>query len=479
MQSNGKAHASFTVKAALSPRSLTMLARNVFRRAYLKWASSGPLHPSPLSSSKNGGTERAMALASQFGTRSSFHVQTPRFFATSTKHPLDPLSGDEILEASTAIRKYLGLTPDSSVRHLRFVAVSLKEPPKQEYIKGNPTPRQAEIVTVNPATGIASEYEVNLETGKVVYSHDLPKGVQPLLTPEDCFLAEEIVQTSKDISRLLLERYGITDISRVACDPWSVNIASDEERELANYRDDGVPARLVQTFLYYRAYGEGMEDNQYAHPIDIVPVVDLNSRQIITVHGVERDPPDIPRTSVQYHRNLLATNSYLQTTWREDTLKALDVVQPDGPSFRVDGNKVEWQKWTFRVGFNYREGLVLHDVAYDGRPILHRGSLVEMAVPYADPHPPFQRKCAFDVGDYGLGYCANELTLGCDCLGHIHYFDATLSDSQGHPVHRKNVVCMHEEDAGILWKHVEFRNGYNESRRSRELIISSIATVVN
>ena len=35
---------------------------------------------------------------------------------------------------------------------------------------------------------------------------------------------------------------------------------------------------------------------------------------------------------------------------------------------------------------------------------------------YADPHPPYQRKCAFDIGDYGLGYCANSLELGCDCL---------------------------------------------------------------
>jgi primary-amine oxidase len=38
---------------------------------------------------------------------------------------------------------------------------------------------------------------------------------------------------------------------------------------------------------------------------------------------------------------------------------------------------------------------------------------------------------------------------------------------------------MHEEDAGILWKHVEYRNGHNEARRGRELVISSIATVVN
>lgn len=65
------------------------------------------------------------------------------------------------------------------------------------------------------------------------------------------------------------------------------------------------------------------------------------------------------------------------------------------------------------------------------RPILHRASLVEMAVPYGDVNEPFQRKCAFDVGDYGLGYCANSLELGCDCLGHIQYFDAILNDTKG------------------------------------------------
>lgn len=64
-------------------------------------------------------------------------------------------------------------------------------------------------------------------------------------------------------------------------------------------------------------------------------------------------------------------------------------------------------------------------------------------------------------------------------LGNIYYFDAILSNSNGEPVEKKKVVCMHEEDDGLLWKHVEYRNGHNESRRGRELIISSIATVVN
>eukprot|EP00737_Agarophyton_chilense_P003901 gb/GEZJ01004711.1/.p1 GENE.gb/GEZJ01004711.1/~~gb/GEZJ01004711.1/.p1 ORF type:complete len:364 (-),score=39.21 gb/GEZJ01004711.1/:104-1195(-) len=102
-----------------------------------------------------------------------------------------------------------------------------------------------------------------------------------------------------------------------------------------------------------------------------------------------------------------------------------------------------------------------------------------MAVPYADAHPPFERKCAFDVGDYGLGYCANSLDLGCDCLGAIHYFDMILSDSRGEPYVIKKAICIHEEDAGLLYKHVEYRTGHSESRRARRLVISFIATVVN
>lgn len=83
------------------------------------------------------------------------------------------------------------------------------------------------------------------------------------------------------------------------------------------------------------------------------------------------------------------------------------------------------------------------------------------------------------VGDYGLGFCSNSLELGCDCLGHIHYFDGVLSNCEGKPYVVKKVVCMHEEDSGILWKHVEYRTGYSEARRSRRLVLSFIATVVN
>lgn len=162
----------------------------------------------------------------------------------------------------------------------------------------------------------------------------------------------------------------------------------------------------------------------------------------------------------------------------------------------MDGNHLKWQNWDLHIGFNYRDGLALNTVrpfrsflarlfAYhlscsqvqyfdkdEGRlrPIMYRMSLAEMVVPYASPEWPHPRKFAFDVGsvlssapclqlsltvscrEYGLGMMANSLELGCDCLGAIHYLDATMSGHDGEPTILKKCICIHEEDDGLLWK---------------------------
>ena len=41
--------------------------------------------------------------------------------------------------------------------------------------------------------------------------------------------------------------------------------------------------------------------------------------------------------------------------------------------------------------------------------------------------------CNSDAGDSGFGFATNSLELGCDCVGHIHYFDAMLSNVKGAP----------------------------------------------
>jgi primary-amine oxidase len=165
-----------------------------------------------------------------------------------------------------------------------------------------------------------------------------------------------------------------------------------------------------------------------------------------------------------------------------DDLKPLEVRQPEGVSFTLDGNELRWQRWSLRIGFNPREGMVLHTVGYeDGgrvRPVAHRLSFAEMVVPYRDPTGEHERRTAFDIGEWGLGFMTTSLELGCDCLGEIAYLDATVHDSHGEPATIRNAICIHEEDSAVLWKHIDEQAGA-EVRRMRRLTISFHATVAN
>ena len=151
-------------------------------------------------------------------------------------------------------------------------------------------------------------------------------------------------------------------------------------------------------------------------------------------------------------------------------------------SFRLDGYRLRWQNWEMRLGFNYREGLVLHTVGFRDagrlRPVAHRLSFAEMVVPYRDPTPDHFRRTAFDIGEWGLGFMTTSLERGCDCLGEITYLDAVVHDSAGEPQRIPHAICIHEEDNGVLWKHVDYESGA-EVRRARRLVVSFHVTVAN
>ena len=64
-------------------------------------------------------------------------------------------------------------------------------------------------------------------------------------------------------------------------------------------------------------------------------------------------------------------------------------------------------------------------------------------------------------------------------LGTIKYFDAWHNNAKGEPVKLPNVVCCHEQDDGILWKHTNFRTQNAVVARSRILVLQTIITVSN
>jgi primary-amine oxidase len=379
--------------------------------------------------------------------------------ADSIKHPLEPLTASEVQLAVGLLKEHGKVTPTT-----RFVSVSLKEPSKDMvhgYTGKEPTRREASAVLFDNGTNSCYETSLSLTDRKILSWQHIP-GVQPTMTTDEQIECEQAVLASPEFKAAMKKHYGSDDASLVMVDIWSAgNYGTEEDRT----------RRLARPLCFKRM---DQTDNGYAKPIEgLRPVVDLNTMTVIRVEEYGHWP--LPPEQCNYAADRV-------TSFRQD-IKPLAIDQPEGPSFTVDGHQVRWQNWSFVIGFSAREGLTLHHLRYqDGdrnRSILYRASLSEMVVPYGDPAPQQARKNAFDAGEYGLGMCANSLELGCDCLGFIKYFDGHLCTSRGEPLTIKNAVCMHEEDYGILWKHTDRRLNTPEVRRSRRLVISSIATVEN
>ncbi len=380
--------------------------------------------------------------------------------ATPGGHPLDSLSADE-LAATVQI-----LCAQHAGENTRFVSITLREPDKkatENYRPGDPFERRALALLLDRVTQTGYEAVVDLAAKTVKSCTALPAGIQPSIMLDEFGEVEAAVKKAPAFLEALTKR-GVTDADLVMVEPWSAGLYGTELPG-----DQG--RRLMRALCFVRSEPK---DNGYARPLDsIVIIVDVNKLEVLRIedYGVVALPPEPGNWAREYIAHP-----------RTD-LKPIDIVQPQGPSFKVSGTEVAWQKWKFRVGFTAREGLVLHTITYTDeageRPILYRASICEMVVPYGDPGEQYYRKNAFDIGEYGLGMLANSLALRCDCLGVIHYFDFPLIDSRGRVTELKHAVCLHEEDYGILWKHTDWRTGQSEVRRSRRLSVSFIATVGN
>jgi primary-amine oxidase len=78
-----------------------------------------------------------------------------------------------------------------------------------------------------------------------------------------------------------------------------------------------------------------------------------------------------------------------------------------------------------------------------------------------------------------MGKFVNSLELGCDCLGDITYTDQVFVNDFGDPFTREKVVCLHEEDTGIAWKHTDLHSGVVGVRRGRRFVVNCVITAGN
>jgi primary-amine oxidase len=378
---------------------------------------------------------------------------------TSVGHPLDPLTAGEFRKTTAILRRERGIDT-----RWRFASIELKEPPKDvvgSFAPGDPISREAWVVCWNREDGQAYKAVVSITGDRVVRWEHHP-GEQPNITADEIHDSDVVLREDARVVEVLAAR-GITDLDKVLFDVWAYggSLIADRYRGM----------RVGWADIWYRDHEDS---NPYANPVNgLKLVVDLNRMELLEIEDTFRvEKPDVMGEYLP---------KYVPMPMREGP-EPLEITQPEGASFVLEGNEIRWQKWSMHIGFNYREGLVLHTVGYeDGgrtRPVAHRMSFAEMVVPYRDPSPEHFRRTAFDVGEWGLGYMTTSLELGCDCLGEIRYLDAVLANADGEPYTIKNAVCIHEEDDAVLWKHVDERAGA-EVRRSRRLVISFHATVAN
>jgi primary-amine oxidase len=379
-------------------------------------------------------------------------------------HPLDPLSAAELTRAAALIRAYFDWGAD-----LRVETIDLDEPAKdvvRGFVPGQPIQRVARFNAYRRGVMGVVSGRLDLGTGELL-SQAFREDARAMVALEEVLAIEAVVKADPRFLDALRRRGLLEKAGLVCVDPWTVGDFGDPiERG----------RRVLNCFAWMRMFPL---DNYYAHPIEgLHALIDVSTLEVLRVEDhfeATGDYIPVPETPLNWEAHLAGP--------KRPPSAALDVVQPDGPGFRVQGNLVTWENWDFRPGFNGREGLVLNAVAYthDGvrRPVLYRASIAEMVVPYGTPERSHYRKNVFDSGEIGFGRLANSLTLGCDCLGAIRYFDAVVPDVFGNPRTIENAICLHEEDAGLSWKHTDLRNGRVEVRRARRLVVSSISTIGN
>jgi primary-amine oxidase len=374
----------------------------------------------------------------------------------AAQHPLDALDASEIT-ATTVILKGAGHVDDKTL----VSSITLQEPPKANVLAwktGDAIPRSAKAVLRRNATTF--EAVVDLGSGKVL-SHKAIPGAQPLVTLPEIISAIEVTTSDPKMQEGLRKR-GITDFEQLFCAPRTVgNFGAEIERTRRIVKVDCFDIR-------------GVKSDVFANPIEgLFATVDLDRGEVLEVTDLGVVP--IPRG-----------NSELDPASTGVRGNTRPIVQsaPEGSNITVDGSMVRWQKWSFHLRWDLREGVVVSLVNYqDGdrsRSVLYQGHLSEIFVPYQDPTEGWYYRNYMDEGDYGFGTMASALVPGADCPATAIYLSPVMSNVTGGADVLDKRICIFEIAPGEpAWRHYDFITGALESRPAIELIVRYIATVGN
>ena len=379
--------------------------------------------------------------------------------AVAHPSPVDALSGAEIRDAVRAVEAASQFPPGAY-----FPLVTLHEPPKAEVLDWTPGSafrREALVQVFERAANRLSEVVVDLRHDRVVSWTALP-GRQPGVYLSEWTDAADVIRADARWRAAIRARN--LQPKDIFIDIWAPGSSS-------------VPAappgaRLLRGLAFY----QGSLPNPYDRPIEgLVATVDMNSMRVVEVidSGIEPVNTTLTGAAKPARRGL----------------KPLVVRQPDGPSFTLEGSKVSWLGWEFRIGYSMREGPVLHRIAFapsgPPRPVINRLSLDEIYVPYAHPDPLWSWRGAVDIGEYNTGQYMEPLAVGVDVPTNAVFLDAVAAnDVSRQPAGKRAIrlphaIAIYERDGGSLWDRTDPHSLEREARLARELVVTGAYVIGN
>jgi primary-amine oxidase len=282
-----------------------------------------------------------------------------------TLHPLELLSADEV---ALAVKLFRAHHIDDKAY---FSSIGLKEPNKNDVLAGKKIARVVTLSGVDQQAdgGFVSFVDVTAE--KVLSTTRLTLDAQVAYNYVD--IGTAIVLTKSNAQWLAAVAERDVDISTkealalIQIDPWPAG----------GYAHKSIPKghRAMRCIAFLR---EDATDNGYARPIHgLIAHVDITAGAVTHIEDSGVIP--MPTASGRF-------DSESQRSIRSD-LKPLNITQPEGTSFQVTGNKITWQGFEVRASVHPVNGLVLHELSLQNRPVLYRAALSEMVVPYGDSDP--------------------------------------------------------------------------------------------
>ncbi|HEY4337272.1 MAG TPA: hypothetical protein VGM89_15280, partial [Puia sp.] len=361
-------------------------------------------------------------------------------------HPLDPLTPAEITKAVNILKVNNPVTVP-----IYFNIINLKEPPKKEVLAwqpGAPFRREAFISCYSYEKPGMTEAVVDLNTGKLISLKQIANVIGMGLEA-DSLAAETIVRKDAGCIDALKKRgLDINKVTHRTIFPGDLGLAPIGHREqIAIPRIKGNEIDLEGLLAY----------------------IDLTTGKVLRIV----DEPG--RFSSKVDLNYFKEDSVTITSKAPAPIR---ITQPEGRSLTIDGQAVNWQHWRLRFGIDNREGLIIYNVRLldkgRERPVLYKGSMPEMVVPYGAPSLLQAAYNFFDAGEYRLGQAiARPMTPGSDAPENAVYLPATLHKESGEPFELKNAIAIFEEYGGTLWRHGSV------SRRATNLAIKYYTQIEN